>query len=92
MFHLKKVIFSVLFHFYQFFKLSYPLLLMISFLGITIGLILLLSGANHFQQGINAITSFSIICIYLILLKNFYSQLLNWSDTRSSKEIVISLK
>ncbi|EAS65816.1 hypothetical protein L4D04_11985 [Photobacterium angustum] len=92
MFHLKKVIFSVLFHFYQFFRLSFPLWLMISSLGVSLGLILLLSGENHFQQGISATTSFSLIAVYLIMLKHFYSKLLNWSDTRSSKEIIVSLK
>ncbi|WP_318486734.1 hypothetical protein [Photobacterium leiognathi] len=87
MFHLKKMIFSVLFHFYQFFTLSYPLWLMISSIGVSIGIILLLSGGHHFEQGITAISSFS-----LIALKHFYLKLLNWSDTRTSEDIIVPLR
>ncbi|WP_305418117.1 hypothetical protein [Photobacterium leiognathi] len=92
MFHLKKMIFSVLFHFYQFFTLSYPLWLMISSIGVSIGIILLLSGGHHLEQGITAISSFSLICLYLIALKHFYSKLLNWSDTRTSEDIIVPLR
>ncbi|PSV22102.1 hypothetical protein C0W44_07870 [Photobacterium leiognathi subsp. mandapamensis] len=92
MFHLKKMIFSILFNFYQFFTLSYPLWLMLSSIGVTIGVILLLSGGHHFEQGITAISCFSLISLYLITLKHFYSQLLNWSDTRTSQEIIVNLR
>ncbi|MGD6735972.1 hypothetical protein ACP5PY_06165 [Photobacterium leiognathi subsp. mandapamensis] len=84
--HLRMIFY--LFHFYGFFTLSYPLWLMISSIGVSIGIILLLSGGHHIEQGITAISSFSLICLYLIALKHFYSKLLNWSNTVHQKTLL----
>jgi hypothetical protein len=84
---LKKGLFYFLFSVKSFFYLSYPMLQLLCFLGIGIGLLLSVSSSDV-KESSNIITLvFTLFSLSLVLFKQHYREILIWSDLRSNNVI-----
>ncbi|RWX54880.1 hypothetical protein EDI28_14140 [Photobacterium chitinilyticum] len=88
----KRVLFTTLLCLQSFFHLAYPLMVGLSILGATLGIVLMLTPSKVENSSQLICLSFALVGVYLALVKKHYSQILAWADTRKSQVIHIRNK
>lgn len=84
---IKQGLFTLFLNLQSFFNLAYPLMLGLSLLGTTLGVLLMVT-PSAVQNSSHLISlGFTLIGTYLVLLKKYYPHILAWADTRESQVI-----
>jgi hypothetical protein len=86
---LKKGLFSFLFSLKSFFYLSYPMLQLLCSLGIGIGLLLSVSSSDVKESSSVITLAFIFFSFCLVLFKQYYREMLIWSDSRENNVIYL---
>lgn len=86
---LKKGLFSILFSLKSFFYLSYPMLQLLCSLGIGIGLLLSVSSSEVTESSSIITLVFILFSLSLVLFKQYYREMLIWSDSRNDNVIYL---
>ncbi len=86
---LKKGLFSFLFSLKSFFYLSYPMLQLLCSLGIGIGLLLSVSSSEVTESSSIITLVFILFSLSLVLFKQYYREILIWSDSRNDNVIYL---
>ena len=85
----KRVLFTTLLSLQSFFHLSYPLMVSLSILGVALGMVLMVTPSEVQNSSQLICLSFTLVGVYLALVKKHYSQILAWADTRKNQVIRI---
>lgn len=81
---IKKWLFTILFSLKSFFYLSYPMLQLLCFIGVGLGIILSITSSNVKDSSHLITLMFILFSLFFVLLKHYYREMLVWSDSRSN--------